>query len=240
VLRPLVVSVEIAAGPVLVVAVFMVTLMVVGGLAYWLLLKPRGNSQATTWRFQAVTRVPVSQRTFDRASAAAATAMATPEIDPRSTARLDALRGTRGTFVLVYRIGMIGVGVVGLTAGASLLWSHTPANMNGLPGGIIVLVSLWPLLNGLVPGPSIVPVVEPLTPDLLDQIKRKMRIQVVTAEPLAVALADPELHLAGEMLRQGASLREVARAVYRQYDGLSDADKRAFELALAHYLGNRD
>jgi hypothetical protein len=114
------VSVEIAAGPVLVVTVFMVTLMVVGGLAYWLLLKPRGNSHATAWRFQAVTRVPVSPRTFDRASAATATAMATPEIDPRSSTRLDALRGTRGTFVLVYRIGMIGIGLVGLTAGASL------------------------------------------------------------------------------------------------------------------------
>jgi hypothetical protein len=234
------VSVEIAAGPVLIVAVFIVTLMVVGGLAYWLLLKPRGNSHGTTWRFQAVTTVPVSRRTFDRASAATATVIATPKNGPRSSARLDALRGTRGTFVLVYRIGMVSVGLAGLTAGTWLLWSHTPANMNGLMGGIIVLVSLWPLLNGLAPGPSIVPVVEPLTPALLDRIKSKISVQVVPAEPLAVAFGESEIHLAGEMLRQGASLREVARAVYRQYDGLSEADKQGVELALAQYLSNRD
>lgn len=238
-LRPLVALVEIGLGAVVVVAVFVVTLIAVGCFAFWL-LKPRRNSRPTTWRFQAVTRLPVSQRTFDRVAAATAAAMTTPESNAPSHGRLDALRSKRGAFVRVYRIAMISVGLVGLTAGAWLLWSHTPANMNGLLGGILLLVSLWPLLNGLVPGPSIVPVVEPLTPAVLDQIKRKMSVQVVTAEPLAVALTESEIRLAREMLRQGASLREVARAVYRQYDGLSEADQRGVELALAQYLSNCD
>ena len=130
---------------------------------------------------------------------------------------------------------MIAVGLVGLIGAALLLRSHTPANMNGLPGGIILLLSLGALLNGLIPGPSIKPV-EPLDKDLRDQIRNKIKVQVTTAEPLTVALNENQLRRAAEMVRQGVSPEEAARAVAAAYDSLSEADQQAIAAAVAHYL----
>ena len=107
---------------------------------------------------------------------------------------------------------MIAVGLAALTAAVLLLRSHTPANMNGLPGGIILLLSLGALLNGLIPGPSIKPV-DPLNNDQRDQIKNKIKVQVTTAEPLTVAVTENQLRRGAEMIRQGVSPEDAARAV---------------------------
>jgi hypothetical protein len=131
---------------------------------------------------------------------------------------------------------MIASGLVALTAAVLLLRSHTPANMNGLPGGIVLLISLGLLMNGLIPGPSIVPVVDPINADLVDQIKNKIKLQVSTAEPLTVALNESQMRLGAEMLRQGVSLADVARSVYANYDSHSETDKRSIEVAVAQCL----
>ena len=227
--------VEIDNGPLLLIisSVFIVAFAVVCAIAYLLLAK--GRSTQSGWLLQFRGRLPVSTPTFERIATATAAAMRAPDVSRATLARLDALAGTRRTFVVVYRTVMIAVGLVGLIGAALLLRSHTPANMNGLPGGIILLLSLGALLNGLIPGPSIKPV-EPLDKDLRDQIRNKIKVQVTTAEPLTVALNENQLRRAAEMVRQGVSHEEAARAVAAAYDSLSEADQQAIAAAVAHYL----
>jgi hypothetical protein len=173
-LSRLVAIVEIDSGPLVLIisCVFIVAFIVVCAIAYLLLAK--GQSTESAWHLQFRGRVPVSKPTFERIATATAAAMRTPDVSATTRARLDALAGTRRTFVVVYRTVMIAVGLVGLTGAALLLRSHTPANMNGLPGGIILLLSLGALLNGLIPGPSIKPE-EPLGNDQRERIRRSRR-----------------------------------------------------------------
>lgn len=235
-MRSLLAIVEIGDDPILLVigGVFILAFMLVCAVAY--LLLARGDSRQSGWHLHFQSRLPVSQRTFEHIANATAAAIAKPEISAARRAQLDELGGKRGAFVVFYRTVMIASGLVALTAAVSLLRSHTPANMNGLPGGIVLLISLGLLMNGLIPGPSIVPVVDPLNADLVNQIKNKIKLQVSTAEPLTVALNESQMRLGAEMLRQGVSLADVARAVYANYDGLSETDKRSIEVAVAQCL----
>ena len=129
------------------------------------------------------------------------------------------------------------MGLAGLTAGALVLRSHTPANMNGLPGAIIVLLSLGALLKGLLPGPSIMPSLEPLEPALLDQLREKIKVQVMTSPALRVTLSESDLRRAAEMLGRGVPIADVARAVHAGYTFLSEADRRSVEAAIAQVTG---
>jgi hypothetical protein len=235
VLNPLLAVVEIGNGRLLLIigCVFIVAFVVVCAIAYLLLTK--GRSTQSAWHLQFRGRFPVSKPTFERIATATAAAMRPPDVSAATRARLDALAGTRKTFVVVYRTVMIAVGLAGLTGAALLLRSHTPANMNGLPGGIILLLSLGALLNGLVPGPSIKPV-EPFTNDLRDQIKNKIKVQVTTSEPLSVALDENQLRRAAEMIRQGVSPDDAARAVSAAYDSLSGADQQVIASTVAQYF----
>ena len=234
-MRSLLAIVEIGDDPILLVigGVFILAFMLVCAVAY--LLLARGDSRQSGWRFDFQSRLPVSKRAFEHLAKATAAAIAKPEISAATRAQLDKLGGKRRTFVVFYRTVMIAAGLAALTIAVLLLRSHTPANMNGLPGGIILLISLGLLMNGLIPGPSIVPV-EPLSADLLDQMKNKIKLQAITAEPLTVALNESQMRLGAEMLRQGVSLADVARSVYANYDGLSETDKRSIEVAVAQCL----
>jgi hypothetical protein len=202
-------------------------------IAYLLLAKGRSTQSAWQLQFRGVS--PVSKPTFEHTGKATAAAMPGPDVRAATRARLDAFGGTRRTFVVVYRTVMIAVGLVGLTGAGLLLRSHTQANMNGLPGGILLLLSLGALLNGLIPGPSIEPV-EPLTNDLRDQIRNRIKVQVTTPEPLTVALNETQLRRAAEMVRQGVSPDDAARASSAAYDSLSETDQQAIAVAVAQYL----
>jgi hypothetical protein len=212
-------------------SVFIVVFVVVCAIAYRLLAK--GQSTPSGWHLQF--RLPVSKPTFEHITTATAAAMRAPDVSATTRARFDALAGSRKTFVVVYRTVMIAVGLAGLTGAVLLLRSHTPGNMNGLPGGIILLLSLGALLNGLLPGPSIKPV-EPLDSDQRDQISHKIKVQVTTAEPLTVAVTENQLRRAAEMIRQGVSPEDAARAVAAANDSLNEADQEAIAAAVAHYL----
>jgi hypothetical protein len=105
--------------------------------------------------------------------------------------------------------------------------------MNGLPGGIFVLLSLGALLNGVMPGPSIKPSVGPLEPALREQLKEKINVQVMTS-PLRVTLSESDMQLAIEMHRRGAPIADVAHAVHPGYKALSEVDRQSVESAIAH------
>lgn len=225
--------IEISDDPVLllIAGIFIVTFIGVCAGAYLLLARRRTDAPATTWKLQLQSRLPVSKQTFEQISRATAVATARPEISPATRATLNQLDKARGVFVSVYRVLMIAVGLAGLTGGILLLRSHTPANMQGLPGAIIVLFSLGALLKGLVPGPSIVPV-EPLDPALLDQLKEKINVQGITSQQLVVRLDESDIRQAAEMLRRGVPIAEAARAVHPGYANLSEIDKRSVEFAI--------
>src|SRR5688500_8365817 len=180
-------------------------------------------------------RLPVSKPTFERMTAATAAAMRVPDVSATTRARLDTLAGLRKTFVAVYRTVMIAVGLAGLMGAVFLLRSHTPGNMNGLPGGIILLLSLGALLNGLIPGPSIKPV-ELLDKDLRDQNRNKINVQVTPGAPLTRAVTESQLGRAAEMIRQCVSPEDAARAVVAANGSLSEADQQAIAAAVAHFL----
>ena len=227
--------VEIADHPLLLLligGVFIAAFVAVCAVAY-LIAKRRSKTPAGTWEFQLDSRLPVSPRTFERLSRAAAIATERPDISPATLAQLDQLRQLRSGFVSIYRVLMIFVGLAGLTAGGLLLRSHTPANMNGLPGGIIVLLSLGALLHGVRPGPSIKPSVEPLEPALRDLLKKKITVQVMTS-PLRVTLSESDMQLAIDMHRRGAPIADVAHAVYPGYTALSEVERQSVESAIAH------
>jgi len=209
---------------------FVLTLLAVCGIAYLLLARRTSHSPgSSTWQLNALSRSPVSKGAVDLISQTVALGMSRPKLTPETRARVDALATSRGTFVTIYRVLMIAVGLVGLTAAAFLARSHTPANMNLLPGGILALLSLGALLNGLIPGPSIVGV-EPIDPDLLD----KIQIKVTPGSPLTISLSESDVQQAAEALRQGLSIADAARAVYPGYDRLGELEQRALESALEH------
>ena len=238
--KPVFTVVEIGDNPMLllIAGVFVVTFITVCAVAYVLLAKRRTDGPGSTWKFDIQSRVPVSKHTFERIAHGAAAAAARPQISEATRAQLNQLDRARGVFVAVYRVLFIGVGLAGLTAGILLLRSHTSGNMHGLPGAIIVLLSLGALLKGIVPGPSVAPM-EPLDQVHLEQLKEKINAQVLTSEPLTVRLSAPEIQAASEMLRRGVPISDVLRTVYRGYTDLSESDRRALEFALRQATGEQ-
>jgi hypothetical protein len=230
--------VEIGGDPTLLIvgAVFIGTFIAVAAVGYLLLRKARTDRTTPTWQFQLQTRLPVSKPTFDRISRATQAGLSTPATSPATRAQFDQLDRARSVCVSVYRVVMILVGLAGVTGGILLIRSHTPGNMQGLPGAIIVLVSLGALLNGLIPPRSIRPIT-PLDPALLDEAKQKIRIQVSHAAPLHVTLSESDLQRAAESLRRGLPVADVARAVYPSYDNLDDMDRRALESLIRQAVG---
>ncbi len=128
--------------------VFIVTFVAAGTIAYLLIGIRRSDAPATTWKFELHNRLPISKRTFELISRATHAAMERPSISPGTRVQLDRLSQARGVFVSIYRVLMIGTGLAGLTAGVLLLLSHTPGNMHGLPGAIVLRFSLGALLKG--------------------------------------------------------------------------------------------
>ena len=107
--------------------------------------------------------------------------------------------------------------------------------MNGLPGAIVLLLALGALLTGLVPGPAVRPV-EPLDPELLRQMREKISVRAITAEPIAVKLGEADVRRVSEMLRRGSSPGDALRAVYPDFDALGDSERRWLESTISNYV----
>ena len=218
-----------------VAAIFILIFVSVCALAYVVLAKRRRDGDQTTLDLQLGARLPLTNENFVRAAEVTAAAVSVPEISPATRANLERLDSVRGTFVSVYRTILIAVGLVGLVAGGLLLRSHTPANTNGLPGAIVLLLALGALLTGLVPGPTVRPV-EPLDPELLRQMREKISVRVITAEPIAVKLGEADIRRVSDMLRRGSSTGDALRAVYPDFDTLGESEKRWLESTMSNYV----
>lgn len=219
-----------------VVSVFVITFVLVCAVASILLRRRSGDpSRPSTWHFSFGTRLPVSKRTFDFAARQTAGAMSPPNVSAETRETLDALARLRGVFAGVYRVLMLIVGLIGLVAAGALFHTHTPGNMHGLPGAIILLLALGALLSALVPPPSVAPDMEPIDRRLLDKIK----VRVTNSEPRTISLTAAELERAAALVRQGRDITDAARAVYRDYDVLDEAERRAMESMLAQAIEKR-
>lgn len=216
-----------------VAAVFILTFVGVCAVAYVLLARRRREGEQTTWQFDA--RLPLTRESLERVAAATAAAVSVPEVTPATRAGFERLDRLRGTFVSIYRIVMITVGLVGLVAGGLMFRAHTPANMMGLPGAIVLLFAAGALLKGLVPGPALTPV-EPVDPELLRRMREKISVRVITGEPIAVKLGEAEIRRVSEMLRRGSSAGDALRAVYPNFDSLGDSEKRWLESTMSNYV----
>ena len=217
----------------IIAAAFVTSFLVVCAVAYLLMTRRAGGPPRTsTWQFSFGGRLPVSKRTFDFVSRQAATAMSPPEVSTETRATLEGLARLRGIFAGVYRATMLIVGLIGLVGAAALFHTHTPGNMHGLPGAIILLLALGALLSGLIPPRSVAPDMEPIDRRLLDRIK----VMVTTSEPRTISLSHSDLERAAALLRQGRSIRDAARAAYPDYEALDETEKRAVESMLAQAI----
>jgi hypothetical protein len=218
-----------------VAAIFILTFVSVCAVAYMVLAKRRREGDQTTWDLQLGARLPLTKDNFVRAAEATAAAVSVTEITPATRANSERLDKARGTFVSIYRTILITVGLAGLVAGSLLVRSHTPGNMNGLPGAIVLLLALGALLTGLVPGPTVRPV-EPLDPELLRQMREKISVSTITAEPIAVKLGEADVRRVSEMLRRGSSPGDALRVVYPDFDTLGDSERRWLESMISNYV----
>jgi hypothetical protein len=218
-----------------VAAIFILTFVSVCAVAYVVLAKRRRAGEQTTWHVQLGARLPVTKENFGSVAAATEAAFSVPQVSPATRANFDRLDRLRGTFLSIYRIIMITVGLAGIVAGGLMFRAHTPANMMGLPGGIVLFLAFGALLKGLVPPPALTPV-EPLDPELLRQMREKISVRTITAEPIAMKLGEADIRRVSEMLRRGSSPGDALRAVYPDFDTLGDSEKRWLESTISNYI----
>jgi hypothetical protein len=227
--------VEIGGAALLIVGVFILTFLLVCVVAYWLLkgvaVSRDGKSRPVTFQFETSRELPVSKETFDSIVSAAQTALKKPEIPAAQRAFFKDVDKARAAFVSIYRIIMIAVGLVGLTASILMFRQATTANLMTLPAALIGLFSLGALGKGLLPDRRFQPV-EPIDPALLDKIRDKISVRT-SVEPLTINLGQFEMMKAADMLQRGASAEDVARAVYPTYDALQPFEKAAVQQMIA-------
>ena len=154
----------------LIAGVFVVTFITVCAVAYVLLAKRRTGGPATPWKVRAAKPFAglVEDIRADRGRDSGHHGKAAGQWSHTGAAQ-PTRPGSRSVRVRLPSL-FVSLELAGLTGGILLLRSHTPGNMNGLPGAIIVLLSLGALLKGIVPGPSVM-AVEPLDQVHLDQLK---------------------------------------------------------------------
>jgi hypothetical protein len=232
--------------------VFVATFVIVFAVAYRLFVdrkKPAAGEagpaphdvtqvpdDATTFEVSTSGTLPVSPGTVDLASRVVDAFVKRPPPFPEHAATMERIASFRGALFTGYRGVMILIGVLGSVAGAGLLLSHTPANQLGLPGGILLLLSLGALLNGLVPKRSLADTIGPLDfRPLLD----KVQININQNQPLRVSMTEAQMTRAVEMIRDGLPISEAARTVYPEFDRLDTFSKAALESALQEMAKSR-
>jgi hypothetical protein len=213
---------------VLVLAVFVITFAVVAGALLWVLRRGKSGPQdTTTWQFDTTGRLPVGKRTFDNLAGLTEELVAPPAVSPETRQFVESLKPVRDTLATSIRVILIAAGLGGIAIAIALFRQADSSNMMGLPAGIVLLISLGALLSGLIPSRTIDPV-KPLDRELL----QKIRVQV-SKQPLTINLTSSDLAKAAEIMRQGASLEEVARSIYPDYDALGRIERAAVQQALA-------
>ena len=228
---PLLAVVELGAGAAaLLLAAFVLVLAAVCAGVWFLSRGTPGPKGTTEWRANLSQQLPVSKPTFDRLADLTERAVRPPALAPETRAAIDSLGTLRKPLAVVYRGGLIVLGLGGLVLAFVLFRGADSANMQGLPAAIILLLSLGALGSGLIPNRTIDPV-EPLDPDLF----KNVHVQV-SKQPLTVHLSPFELTRAKEMLRRGVPLDDIARAVHADYDTLEDVEKHAVQQMLAEAL----
>ena len=227
-------DVEITDNPVmlLVIGVFFLTFVAVCVIGLVMLSRGRREGSATTWRTDFSARVPVSPATFERLADETRTAVAIPEVAPEVRQTLNSLQSVRRGLATGYRAGLIIAGLAGLVGGILLVRSHTPANMQGLPGAIIILLSLGALLSGLVPSRTVDPG-EPLDAETLRRMREKISVQVTAPTTTQIQLGASELKQVADMVRAGSAIPDAIRSVYPRFDDLSRAEQRWLESTVA-------
>jgi hypothetical protein len=210
-----------------VLAVFLVSFVLVCLVAYWLVASAkRGTDGTRSWNIDIAGRLPVSKATFERVADLTEAAVSRPELTPEKEAFLADLAESRKTALGAYRLGLIAVGLLGVIV--AILWFRdaSSANMLGLPAAIVMLLSLGAILEGLLPRGA--KHIEPIDPRLLDKIEVQ-----VSKEPMTVRLDSTDIRKAADILRQGGSPDEAARAVYPEYDALCAFERTAVREAIA-------
>src|SRR5688572_1733700 len=122
----------------LVVGVFLLTFVAVSVIGFVALSRGRREERgATTWRLNFGGRIPVSEASFQRIADETRAAVEVPKASAEVRETLNSLDSVRRGLAVGYRTLMILVGLAGLVGGILLVRSHTPGNMQGLPGAII-------------------------------------------------------------------------------------------------------
>jgi hypothetical protein len=185
----------------------------------------KGPAIGPTWNFNFSGELPVSKATVDAVKKLTTVAISKPAVSPETKIVLKQLDVASDVLAAMNRALFILIGVVGLTVG--LYWLPRASWDNGelLPVALVLFFSLGALLKGLPLGGS--RRATAIDPSLYDKIDVR-----VTTEPLTVSLGEFEMQKAAEMLRNGRSADETARAVYSGYDGLGDFEKQAVASAI--------
>lgn len=224
-----VVEIEGTAG-LIVLAMFAIVFALVAFLA-WIVVRnvtaSRTKDPATTWRVSTNVPLPLSKAAFDRVAQALPRAMSRPSLTSDQQQFVSGLAGTRKTLARGVRLAFIIAGLAGIGVSIAIYRDYRDDEMILLPVGIIVLLSLGAILNGLVPSRVVDPI-EPIDPEFF----RNVHVHVGTPS-VSVQLDEATTRKAIELLARGLSPERVAREVTTGYERLSEAEQQQVQRAIA-------
>jgi len=222
-----VVEIEGTAG-LIVLAVFAIVFGLVAFLA-WMILRSVTASRVkdpATWRVSTNVPLPLSKAAFDRVARAAPKAISRPSLTTDQQQFVTGLATTRKKLASGVRLALIIAGLAGIGLSIAIYRDYRDDEMILLPVGIIFLVSLGVLLNGIVPSRVVDPI-EPLDPESF----RNVHLHVGTPS-LSVQLDEATTSKAIELLERGLSPESVAREVTTGYERLSEAEQKQVQWAI--------
>ena len=222
-----VVEIEGTAG-LIVLAVFAIVFGLVAFLA-WMILRNVTASRVkdpATWRLSTNVPLPLSKAAFDRVARAAPKAISRPPLTTDQQQFVTGLATTRKKLASGVRLVFVIAGIAGIGLSIAIYRDYRDDEMILLPVGIIFLVSLGVLLNGIVPSRVLDPI-EPIDPESF----RNMHVHVGTPS-LSVQLDEATTRNAIELLERGLSPESVAREVTTGYERLSEAEQQQVQRAI--------
>ena len=228
-----VVEIEGTAG-LIVLAVFAIVFGLVAFVA-WMILRNVTASRVkdpATWRFSTNVPLPLSKTAFDRVAGAVPKAISRPSLTTDQRQFITGLATTRKKLASAVRWAFIITGIAGIGLSIAIYRDYRDDEMILLPVGIIFLLSMGVLLNGIAPSRVIDPI-EPIDPESF----RNVHVHVGTPS-LSVQLDEATTSKAIELLERGLSPESVARAVTPGYERLGEAEQKQVQWAI-ELLRNR-
>lgn len=214
--------------PLLVAGVFLVTFLIVFAVAYFLFANKTTEAPRTSTWLDITGRLPAWKRAVNPTISAVSAALSNPPTTVEPPTRPEALPGAGSTFMLFYRGLMITTGLVGLLASFLMFTAATSAIRVRLLAAIVLVLSLVALWRGIIPGQKIAGL---QTVDFRPRLDT-LGAQVARHEPLTFSFDDSDVSRAADMVRQGLSVADAARAVYPEFDRLDGVVKQALESAV--------